>query len=396
VEHCPIFCACRDGRLQHAHEVFCHKNGRNFAVDYTTAPLVQGGDVVGSVVLVRELEPNTELSARLHSVLACLSSHEPREDSAPAPSGPVGVSAAWARAMELVRRVAPVDTTVLLLGESGTGKELVARELHERSGRRNRPFVTVNCAALPQTLLESELFGHERGAFTGAVAQHVGRFEQAGAGTLFLDEIGELPLESQAKLLRALQSRTFERVGGSRAIRSDARIVAATNRDLKAMVSAGHFRLDLYYRLGVFPIRLPPLRERREDIPVLVGHFLERLEPKLGRRLRGFKPEAERGLNAHHWPGNVRELENIVERAALLSDGVLLDLPDLDGHDLSRTASEPLGRRERLPDRATILAALERAGWKVSGARGAAALLQAHPNTLRKLMRRFSIERPRG
>ena len=393
VEHCPIFSACRDGRVQHAHEVFCHKNGRNFPVDYTTAPLVHAGDVVGSVVVVRELNPHPDLQARLREVLACLAPHDPEPL---ATLGPVGVSAAWLAAMKLVRRVAAVDTTVLLLGESGTGKELVARQLHEQSDRRREPFVTVNCAALPPALLESELFGHERGAFTGAVAQRIGRFEQAGNGTLFLDEIGELPRESQAKLLRVLQARVFERVGGTRGIRSDARIVAATNRDLKALVGSGDFRLDLYYRLGAFPIRLPPLRERLEDLPVLVGHFLERLEPKLGRALAGFTPEAERGMRAHHWPGNVRELENVVERAALLGDGVLLDLPELDGIEAPAPPSEQLGRSERLPDRRIVLAALERAAWKISGARGAAAGLQMHPNTLRKLMRRLGIERPRA
>jgi formate hydrogenlyase transcriptional activator len=396
VERCPIFSACRDGRMQHAHEVFCHKNGSNFPVDYTTAPLVQAGDVVGSVVVVRELNPRPELRDRLRGVLACLGPHDAEPAQVDPVPGPVGMSSAWLAAMNLVGRVAAVDTTVLLLGESGTGKEVVARELHEQSGRRSQSFVTVNCAALPQTLLESELFGHERGAFTGAVAQRIGRFEQAGSGTLFLDEIGELPLEAQAKLLRVLQSRMFERVGGTRGVRSGARIVAATNRDLRAMVAAGHFRLDLYYRLSVFPIRLPPLRERLEDIPVLVRHFVERLEPKLGRRWLGFKPEAERGLHDHHWPGNVRELENVVERAALLSDGVLLDLPELDGIELPMPPSEQLGRSERLPDRSAILAALERAAWKVSGARGAAAALRVHPNTLHKLMRRLAIERPQA
>jgi PAS domain S-box-containing protein len=396
VERCPIFSACREGRMQHAHEVFCHKNGGNFPVDYTTAPLVQAGDVVGSVVLVRELEPQSGLRERLRNVLACLGPHDGGPAHVEPAPGPVGRSATWLAAMALVRRVAAVDTTVLLLGESGTGKELVARELHEQSGRPREAFVTVNCSALPPTLIESELFGHERGAFTGAVAQRIGRFEQAGSGTLFLDEIGELPLEAQAKLLRVLQSRMFERIGGTRGVRSDARIVAATHRDLRAMVAAGHFRLDLYYRLGVFPIRLPPLRERLEDIPVLVGHFIERLEPKLGRRLLGFKPEAERGLRDHHWPGNVRELENVVERAALLCDGMLLDLPELDGIELPGPPSAQRGRSERLPDRSGIVAALERAAWKVSGARGAAAALQVHPNTLRKLMRRLAIERPQA
>jgi formate hydrogenlyase transcriptional activator len=394
VECCPIFSACRDGRREHAHEVFCHKDGSSIAVDYTTAPLLQGAARVGSVVVVRELEPRSERRDRLNEVLAYLSPEAADVGAGPT-LGPVGVSAAWLAAMELVRRVAAFDTSVLLLGESGTGKELVARELHEKSGRRSEPFVTVNCAAVPQALLESELFGHERGAFTGAISQRIGRFEQAGRGTLFLDEIGELPLEAQAKLLRVLQARVFERVGGTRGIRSDARIVAATNRDLKAMVGAGEFRLDLYYRLGVFPIRLPPLRERMDDIPVLVDHFLARLEPKLGRRLQGFTQAAERGLRAHHWPGNVRELENVVERAALMVDGALLDLPEFDGITPPAPRSEPLARSERLPDRRAVVTALERSAWKVSGARGAAAELQLHPNTLRRLMRRLTIERPR-
>jgi len=382
-EQCPIYAAFRDGKVHRAEEVFWRKDGSSFPIEYTSTPLVKGGDVVGAVVVFRELSHRREARERLRRVLDELG---PTAPEAPFSTAPVGASAAWLSTMELVRRLAPVDTTVLLLGESGTGKELVARAIHERGPRRGRPLVRVNCAAIPTSLMESELFGHERGAFTGAVAQRIGRFEQAADGTLLLDEIGELPLEAQAKLLRVLQEHELERVGGCRTIAARARVIAATNQDLAGLVAAGRFRADLYYRLSVVPLRLPPLRERREDIPLLVEHFLERLRPRLGRRLARFSPEAQRRLRAYHWPGNVRELENVVERAALLCDGPVLEV------DLAESAPAPPppagGERDRME------AALRDARWKVTGPRGAAAALGIHPNTLRYRMRRLGIARP--
>jgi formate hydrogenlyase transcriptional activator len=296
----------------------------------------------------------------------------------------LGDSPAWRATMQLVRRVAAAPTTVLLYGETGTGKELVARAIHEGGPRRDQPLVKLNCAAVPASLIESELFGHERGAFTGATTQRIGRFEQAGRGTLFLDEVGELPLDAQAKLLRVLQEREFERVGGGRTLPCQARIIAATNRDLGALVAEGRFRADLHHRLDVFPVRLPPLRERRSDIPLLARHFLRKLEPRLGRRLRGFRPEAEARLLAHDWPGNVRQLENVIERAALLSDGQMLDVPPLD-------VPAPMDPAPAQP--ASLLEALDRAAWKITGPRGAAAALGLHPNTLRYRMKKLGLKR---
>ena len=241
----------------------------------------------------------------------------------------VGSSPAMRRIFEQVRAVAGSDASVLLIGESGTGKELVARAIHQNSARRDRPFVPVNCAAIPETLLESELFGHEKGAFTGADRRRKGLFVEANGGTLFLDEVGDIPLPLQVKLLRALQERTVRPVGGSQEVHLDVRVVSATHQDLTAMVAEGRFREDLYYRLAVIPLRLPSLRERGEDIAILAMHFLERAAASLGTNLKGFDDEARAWLLRHRWPGNVRELENIVERAATLASGPLLGLGDL-------------------------------------------------------------------
>ena len=396
---CPIYAAFRDGRVHTAEEVFWRKDGTSFPVSYTSTPLTRGGEVVGAVVVFRRLADKRELHRQLRRMLSTLERELAAEDDGPAapaaePSPPlVGASPAWLASMDAVRRVAATDTTVLLLGESGTGKELVARAIHHGSPRRHAPLVKVNCAAIPATLIESELFGHERGAFTGAAGLRVGRFEQAGRGTLLLDEVGELPLEMQAKLLRVLQEREFERLGGTRTLPCEARIIAATNRDLRGSVEAGRFRADLYYRLNVFPLRLPALRERQGDVALLARHFLGKLERRLGRPLAGFTPGSEQRLADHHWPGNVRELENVVERAAVLADGPLLDVGFMDaGH--SAQGERPPPDAATVPERASIVAALERAGWKVTGPRGAAAALAMHPNTLRYRMHRLDIRRP--
>jgi len=274
----------------------------------------------------------------------------------------VGESPAMKRVFEIVSKVAPSNATVLVLGETGTGKELVAQAIHRHSGRSEGPFVKVNCAALPENLLESELFGHERGAFTGADRQRVGRFELASGGTLFLDEIGTMSAGTQAKVLRVLQEREFERLGGTRTIRADVRILAATNRDLEEAVEAGEFREDLYYRLNVVTIRMPPLRERKEDIVPLARHFLHGFSVDLKKNIRGFSPAAIRVLSRHNWPGNIRELENTIERAVLMADGEVIEPDDLTLGQHGETGDDRTRRSSilRLPAEGIELEELER------------------------------------
>jgi formate hydrogenlyase transcriptional activator len=309
----------------------------------------------------------------------------------------VGRSAALEAALRTIDKAAPTDTTVLLLGETGTGKELFARALHDRSRRRDRPLVKLNCAAIPPGLVESELFGHEKGAFTGALQQRLGRFELANGGTLFLDEIGELSLDVQVKLLRVLQDGELERVGGGTLIRTNARIVAATNRDLEADVAAGRFRPDLFYRLSVLPLRVPPLRDRLDDLPLLVEHFLAKLQRKLGKTLRAPTPETMERLRRHRWPGNVRELENVLERACVLAQGGVVEVLDalpVSAGAIARDAADvrPLVEVER----EHILRALESTHGVIQGPRGAARALGLHPNTLRSRMERLGILGRRG
>jgi transcriptional regulator with GAF, ATPase, and Fis domain len=300
--------------------------------------------------------------------------------------------------------VAATDSTVLVLGETGTGKELVARAIHDRSPRRDRPLVKVNCAALPRELVESELFGHEKGAFTGATQQRRGRFELADGGTLFLDEVGELPPDAQAKLLRVLQEQEFERVGGTQTLRTNVRLIAATNRDLGARAAAGEFRPDLFYRLNVFPVTVPALRERCEDIPLLVAHFLAKCERKLGKTFKGIAPAFLDSAMIYKWPGNVRELENAVERAAILSRGSLLDAIESFGIGTTPARTEPPeqpptrmsasnGTLEDV-ERAHIQRVLQQAHWVIEGERGAALALGLNPSTLRSRMRKLAIRKP--
>jgi len=301
-------------------------------------------------------------------------------------------------------RVAHTETVVLITGETGTGKELLARAIHERSDRQARPLVRVNCAALPASLIESELFGHEKGAFTGAAMRRAGRFEVADHGTLFLDEIGELPLELQGKLLRVVQEGEYERLGSSKTISADVRLIAATNRDLARAVQEGRFRSDLYYRLNVFPVHMPPLRDRPEDVPSLAAHFLDDIARRLGRDFHAIGASTLLALQRYPWPGNVRELENVLERAALLSVGPVLTLPD--GWDVTGTgrataadadatvtqlATEgPTPTLEAL-ERAYILQVLERTRWRIEGPRGAAVILGLNPSTLRSRLTKLGI-----
>jgi formate hydrogenlyase transcriptional activator len=309
--------------------------------------------------------------------------------------GIIGQSTAIRDVLDQIRMVAPTDSTVLVCGETGTGKELVARAVHRLSGRRAHAFVTCNCAAIPTTLLESELFGHEKGAFTGAVAQRIGRFELANRGAIFLDEIGEMPLELQPKLLRVLQELEFERLGSSRTIRADVRVIAATNVELPRMVAAKRFRPDLYYRLNVFPIEVPPLRERPEDIPVLVRHFVREAAHRMNRRALWISPSAMDALIAHSWPGNIRELQNLIERAVIRSVGDELRVPleeldedaEISGH---REVQGTLAEAERLH----ILAALKKTRWVLAGPRGAAARLGLNRSTLQFRMKKLGIIRP--
>jgi len=302
----------------------------------------------------------------------------------------IGQSRALRAILKQVETVAPTDSTVLIYGETGTGKELLARAIHDLSGRRQGTFVKLNCAAIPTGLLESEMFGHEKGAFTGAIAQRIGRFELAHRGTMFLDEVGEIPLELQTKLLRVLQEREFERLGSSRTIKTDARLVAATNRDLTAMVEAREFRADLYYRLNVFPITVPALRDRREDIPLLVRYFVQQFARRMNKRITSIPAEAMQVMTRYHWPGNIRELQNFVERAVIITPGPTLQAPI---RELKRGASGA-GDAKTLAaaERDAIMEALRESSGRVGGERGAAARLGMKRTTLQAKMRKLGIE----
>ena len=315
----------------------------------------------------------------------------------------VGNSEPLRRVLKDIETVAPADSTVLIYGETGTGKELIARALHNLSGRKSNAFVKLNCAAIPTGLLESELFGHEKGAFTGAIAQRVGRFELANRGTIFLDEVGEIPLELQPKLLRVLQEREFERLGSARTLRTDARLIAATNRDLKAMVEEQRFRSDLYYRLNVFPIKVPALRERKEDIPLLVRHFVQEFSRRNNRVIDTIHSETMEALVGYHWPGNIRELQNVIERAVIISNGPVLNVPLGELHANASTKSDPdrpsskPGSPENLQqileetERSQIMRALQEAHGIVAGPGGAAARLGVKRSTLQLRMQKLGI-----
>jgi formate hydrogenlyase transcriptional activator len=310
----------------------------------------------------------------------------------------IGNSAALETVLDQVERVAPTDSTVIIQGETGTGKELIAHAIHSLSSRCGRPFVRLNCAAIPLDLLESELFGHERGAFTGAIAQKIGRFELADKGTLFLAEIGDIPAALQPKLLRVLQEQEFERLGSTRTHQVDVRLVAATNRDLTEMVNRGEFRSDLYYRLNVFPVLLPPLRERREDIPALVTHFVELFGRRMSREIDHIPPQTMSALSSYPWPGNIRELQNLIERAVILSnDGVLpnpLPRPGTQVIAAGSAATATPVTTLRDSERSLILRTLEGVGWVIGGPKGAAVKLGLKRTTLIHKMQKLGISRP--
>ena len=306
----------------------------------------------------------------------------------------IGQSSAISYVFFRVEQVAPMDTTVLLLGETGTGKGVIARTIHSRSTRKDRPMITVNCTSLPANLIESELFGREKGAFTGAHARQMGRFELADGGTIFLDEIGEMPLELQSKLLRVVQDGEFERLGSPRTIKVDVRIIAASNRNLEEEIKKGRFREDLFYRLNVFPITIPPLRQRKEDIPLLVNHFIAKFNKKMGKKIEAVSKDTLNALEGYHWPGNVRELESVIERAVITSQGTALQV--VDRFDTFKKTGDLPGEEVKALaelEHDHILQVLQKTGWRIEGKNGAAALLGLNPSTLRARMRKYGIVR---
>jgi len=308
----------------------------------------------------------------------------------------VGTSDALMATLRRVEAAAPTESPVLILGETGTGKELLARAIHERSDRRNRPLVKIDCTTLPSGLVESELFGHQKGAFTGALQSKAGRFELADGGTVFLDEVGELSVELQAKLLQVIQEGEFQRLGSTRSRRTDVRIVAATNRDLKHEVREGRFRSDLYYRLGVFFIESPPLRDRREDIPLLVSYFISKFSPALGKQFSSVEQSSMNALIAYDWPGNVRELQNVIQRAMVLCPDGILRVQDVPGEspDSTHSPERSLNHDLQEVERARILSALRDSGWKIKGEGNAASRLGLKPTTLQSRMKKLGIKRP--
>jgi formate hydrogenlyase transcriptional activator len=362
---------------------------RNF---FTAADLQFFTQVAGQVAIALEnalaYRRIEELNARLNEEKVYLED-EIRTDSRFEEI--IGQSRALKAILKQVETVAPTDSTVLINGETGTGKELLARAIHDLSPRKQATFVKLNCAAIPTGLLESEMFGHEKGAFTGAIAQRIGRFELAHRGTMFLDEVGDIPLELQTKLLRVLQEREFERLGSSRTIRTDARLVAATNRDLAAMVEERQFRADLFYRLNVFPITVPPLRERREDIPLLVRYFVQQFARRMNKHITSIPIDSMQALTRYHWPGNIRELQNFIERAVIISPGPALQAPV---RELKRAGTPPGAEVQTLAaaERDAILRAMREAGGKVGGPQGAAAKLGMKRTTLQAKMRKLDID----
>ncbi|WP_394203113.1 sigma-54 interaction domain-containing protein [Shewanella waksmanii] len=402
-EDCPIYNTLNDGIAREvSHDVFWRKDGSSFPVHYTSTPVYRDNQLIGVVAIFRDitiqkqtedslrqaLEQVQALSEKLanenHYLLSELANH----------NGDVSLSGDSPKMQQVaqqIKLVAHTDSTVLISGENGTGKELVARNLHQLSDRADKPLISVNCASFSPSLLESELFGHEKGAFTGAATRRKGRFELADNGTLFLDEVAELSLEAQSKLLRVIQEQAFERVGSSQTIKVNIRLIAATHHDLSKRVEQGLFRMDLYYRLNVFPIHVPPLRDRLEDLPLLVSDILSDINKKLGKKITGISRNSLQHLSAYSWPGNVRELQNLLERYSILALGELLQIPKL-----TTTATAPHSDDMRLSEieKQHIESVLQRFNWRISGPNGAANALGLPPSTLRSRMHKLAITRP--
>jgi|TARA_E500000081_G_C6088318_1_gene331413 transcriptional regulator with GAF, ATPase, and Fis domain len=392
-----------DGKRREVkNEVFWRKDGTSFAVEYTSTPVYRQGELIGAVAVFRDIsaqqQTQNELKQALEQVKHLSEQLQDENNYLIAElnedwqdSGLVGQSHVFQAMLAQIKLVSETDSTVLILGENGTGKELVARNLHRLSKRSNQAFIKVNCAAFTPSLLESELFGHERGAFTGANERRKGRFELADKGTLFLDEVAELPLEAQSKLLRVLQEQEFERVGGSTTLKVNIRVLAATNRDLWQMVQKGTFRIDLYYRLNVFPIKVPALKERKEDIPYLCTNLITQLNKRLAKQIKGVSKKAISQLQAYDWPGNIRELQNVLEREAILTKHTVLKLSQPLHGDASTAVNTSLTLAEA--QKQHIIAVLELSQWQISGDKGAACKLGLPESTLRSKMRKLGISK---
>ncbi|WP_245763939.1 sigma-54 interaction domain-containing protein [Pseudoalteromonas denitrificans] len=402
-EQCQIYNTMRDGiERKVTSEVFWRKDGSHFPVEYTSTPVFKQGKLIGAVAVFRDVSQQKETDQALREALKTVQKLTEKLQAENtylkdeinenwANSGLVGTSPLFIQMLKQIKLVSKTDSTVLILGENGTGKEVVARNLHQLGHRCNSPLVKVNCAAFTATLLESELFGHEKGAFTGANERRKGRFELADRGTLFLDEIGELTLEAQSTLLRVLQEQEFERVGGNKTIKVDIRVIAATNRDLLKMVEQGKFRMDLYYRLNVFPIEVPSLRQRIEDMPALCQNILKRLNHKLNKQVEGISNRSLEKLMRYNWPGNIRELQNILEREMILSNTRILNITQNFNFNsnLSNMTKEPLSTIEKR----YILEVLNDCHWRIGGESGAAKLLGMPDSTLRSRMKKLCISR---
>ena len=411
-DECPIFAAFKEGEVKVVEDdIFWSKSGQPIDVEYTSTPIRDNGFIVGAVVVFRDISQKKANAQKLLAALEEVESLKNRLEMEKAYLEEeissefnhhhiIGRSPALKNLIQQVELVAPTDATVLICGESGTGKELIARAIHETSNRSCRPLIRVNCAAIPEDLFESEFFGHVKGAFTGAHSDRPGRFELADGGTLFLDEVGEIPLHLQGKLLRVLQEQHFERIGDSTTRSVNVRIIAATNRNLKEQVKAGHFREDLYFRLNVFPLESIPLRKRLDDIPLLTQHFLKKACTRANKQgLKISIAEIEK-LKAYHWPGNIRELENVVERQVILTKGDTLRFDGLTRDSKTHTASHSAGAglniltysEAKQQDRRNILMALEKTQGKVFGRDGAAALLEIKPTTLSSRIKKYKID----
>ncbi|MCH7724109.1 MAG: sigma 54-interacting transcriptional regulator [Bacteroidetes bacterium] len=413
VKDCPIYAAFKDGKIHRIDdEIFWRKDGSSFPVEYISTPIIDDKrKLMGAVVAFRDIterkeaeraiqKSNTDLQNALVEVEQLKTRLEQENIYLQQEiklthnfEEIISRSKKFRKVLTQVEQVAATDSTVLILGESGTGKELIARAIHNISNRKERALVIVNCAALPSALIESELFGHEKGAFTGAFVSKIGRFELADGGSIFLDEIGEISLELQPKLLRVLQEGEFERLGSTKTTKVNVRVIVATNRDLRMAVEKREFREDLYYRINVFPINLLPLRERKEDIPLLAQHFLLKHGTRIGKQIGAITQKVMGALIDYSWPGNVRELENIIERAVIITRSNKLNLGDSLPKNIGIPQKEEITTLDK-NERSYILKALEFTNWKISGERGAAKLLGIKRTTLESRMKKLNIQRP--